>query len=70
MTVGSSYVTHAAGYVDNGGPKLVTSRFGYEDSHTLARFEATGGWVAAAPASQPASSGGSARRASGPGTWS
>ncbi len=26
--MGSSYVTHAAGYVDYGGPKLVTSRFG------------------------------------------
>ena len=43
--MGSSYVTHAAGYVDYGGPKLVTSRFGFEDSHTLARFEATGGYV-------------------------
>ena len=43
--MGSSYVTHAAGYVDDGGPKLVTSRFGFEDSHTLARSEATGGYV-------------------------
>ena len=43
--MGSSYVTHAAGYVDYGGPKLVTSRFGFEDSHTLARSEATGGYV-------------------------
>ena len=43
--MGSSYVTHAAGYVDYGGPKLVTSRFGFEDSYTLARSEATGGYV-------------------------
>ena len=43
--MGSSYVTHAAGYVDYGGPKLVTSRFGFEASHTLARSEATGGYV-------------------------
>ena len=43
--MGSSYVTHAAGYVDYGGPKLVTSRFGFEDSHTLARSAAPGGYV-------------------------
>jgi NADH-quinone oxidoreductase subunit F len=65
VTVGSSYVTHAAGYVDNGGPKLVTSRFGYEDSHTLARFEATGGYVGlkAALAKRPADVHGEVREA-------
>jgi NADH-quinone oxidoreductase subunit F len=25
-------------------PKIITSRFGYDDSHTLARYEATGGY--------------------------
>ena len=38
------YIAHAAGYVDNDGPKIVTSRFPYEDSYTLERFEATGGY--------------------------
>jgi NADH-quinone oxidoreductase subunit F len=27
-------------------PKIITSRFGYDDSHTLARYEATGGYQA------------------------
>lgn len=40
----SSYGLHAAGYVDNGGPKVVSSRFGYEDSYTLERSLATGGY--------------------------
>jgi NADH-quinone oxidoreductase subunit F len=35
----------AAGYIDDGDrPQIVTSRFKYEDSHTLARYEATGGY--------------------------
>ena len=38
------YVAHAPGYVNNDGPKIVTSRFGYEDSHTRGRYEATGGY--------------------------
>ena len=42
----NQYVPHAAGYVDNDGPKVVTSRFEYEDSHTLERSEATGGYAA------------------------
>ena len=41
-----SYVPHAPGYVDNEGPKIVTSRFGYEDSFTLERYQATGGYQA------------------------
>ena len=39
-----TYVLHAAGYVDNGGPKVVTSRFDHEDSFTLERSLATGGY--------------------------
>jgi NADH-quinone oxidoreductase subunit F len=42
----NDYVPHAVGYVDNEGPKIVTSRFGYEDSYTLERYEATGGYEA------------------------
>ena len=38
-------VPHAAGYVDNGGPKVVTSRFDHEDSFTLERSLATGGYA-------------------------
>jgi len=41
-----SYVPHASGYVDNGGPKVVTSRFEFEDSHTIERAHATGGYEA------------------------
>ena len=40
----SEYVPHAAGYVANEGPKIVSSRFGYEDSYTLARYMQTGGY--------------------------
>ena len=40
----STYVPHAAGYVDNDGPKIVTSRFAHEDSFTLERSLATGGY--------------------------
>ncbi len=38
------YVPHAAGYVRNGGPTLLTARFSYEDSFTLERAEAIGGY--------------------------
>ena len=35
----------AAGYIDDGDrPKVVTSRFHYEDSYTLERYHATGGY--------------------------
>ena len=40
----NDYVAHAPGYVDNDGPKVVTSRFTYDDSHTLERSLATGGY--------------------------
>ena len=33
------------GYVDNDGPKIVTSRFIHDDSYTLERSEATGGYA-------------------------
>ena len=44
MIMPSTYVPHAAGYVDNDGPKIVTSRFSHEDSFTLERSLATGGY--------------------------
>ncbi len=52
----SGYVAHAPGYVNNDGPKLITARFTHEDSHTLARYEATGGYdgLRAALAMSPA----------------
>ena len=40
----NAYVPHAAGYVDNEGVKIVSSRFLYEDSHTLERSLATCGY--------------------------
>ncbi len=40
----SGYVPHAPGYVDNDGPKIVTQRFGYDDSYTLDRARATGAY--------------------------
>jgi NADH-quinone oxidoreductase subunit F len=40
----NAYVPHAPGYVDNDGPKIVTTRFADPESHTLERFEATGGY--------------------------
>ncbi len=40
-----NYVPHAPGYVDSPGEKIVTSRFTYEDSYTMERYEATGGYV-------------------------
>ncbi len=40
----NAYVPHAPGYVDNEGPKVVTSRFRDPESHTLARARATGAY--------------------------
>ena len=40
----NTYVPHAPGYVDNEGPKVVTSRFADPESHTLARARATGAY--------------------------
>ena len=39
-----AYVPHAPGYVDNDGPKIVSSRFIHEDSFTIERAEATGAY--------------------------
>ena len=38
------YITHAPGFISNEGPKLITGRFVHEDSFTLERFIATGGY--------------------------
>mgnify|MGYP003333281962 FL=1 len=37
-------IPHAPGFIANTTPRIVTSRFDYEDSHTLARYESTGGY--------------------------
>ena len=37
---------HAPGFYAGDRPRIVTSRFEHEDSHTLARYEATGGYAA------------------------
>ena len=44
MTAAGSY-PWAAGYYDDGDrPQIVTSRFKYEDSYTIERYHATGGY--------------------------
>lgn len=40
----NAYVAHAPGYVDNEGPKIVSTRFGFDDSYTMERAEATGAY--------------------------
>jgi NADH-quinone oxidoreductase subunit F len=40
---GTTYA-HAVGFVAGDRPKIVTSRFEFEDSHTLTRYLATGGY--------------------------
>ncbi len=42
----NDYIPHAPGFVDNEGPKIVSSRFGHADSFTLERYEQTGGYQA------------------------
>ncbi|MDH3301420.1 MAG: NADH-quinone oxidoreductase subunit NuoF [Acidimicrobiia bacterium] len=42
----NAYVAHAPGYVDNEGPKIVTSRFGDPESYRLSNFENAGGYNA------------------------
>ena len=37
-------LSHAAGFIANQTPRIVTSRFEYEDSHTLERYLTTGGY--------------------------
>ena len=36
----------AAGYIDSDRPKIVTSRFQYDDGYTIERYQATGGYQA------------------------
>ena len=43
-SAGAGYLKHAPGYVLNDGPKLITGRFVHEDSFTLERSVATGGY--------------------------
>ena len=44
MTLGGQAIAHAPGFIANETPRLVTSRFDYDDSHTLERYLATGGY--------------------------
>ncbi len=44
MAIGD-YVPYAPGYVETPGTKIVTSRFTYEDSYTIDRYEQTGGYT-------------------------
>ena len=41
--IGATY-PHAAGFVAGDRPRIVTSRFEYDDAHTLERFLATDGY--------------------------
>ncbi|MGZ0228686.1 MAG: NADH-quinone oxidoreductase subunit NuoF [Acidimicrobiales bacterium] len=41
-----AHLQNTPGYVNNEGMKIVTSRFGYEDSFTIDRYLATGGYEA------------------------
>ncbi len=40
----NAYIPHAPGFVDNDGPKVVTTRFADPESHTLARARDTGAY--------------------------
>ena len=42
--IGGTPIPHAPGFVANDTPRVVTARFDYEDSYTLERYEATGGY--------------------------
>jgi len=42
----NSYIDHAAGYVDNKGPKLVSSRFGDPQSFEISYYKKSGGYQA------------------------
>ena len=37
-------IPHAPGFIANKTPRIVTSRFDYEDSFTIKRYEETGGY--------------------------
>ena len=47
-------IAHAAGFIANETPRIVTARFDYEDSFTLERYEITGGYQALRKALQQA----------------
>lgn len=44
MALRGEAIPHAAGFIKNETPRIVTSRFDYNDSFTLERSEATGGY--------------------------
>lgn len=44
MSPAGTALPHAPGFVANETPRIVTSRFEYEDSYTLERYLATGGY--------------------------
>ncbi len=44
MTLRGTPIARAPGFVANDTPRVVTSRFEYDDSHTLERYLATGGY--------------------------
>ena len=50
-------IAHAAGFIANETPRIVTARFDYEDSFTLERYEITGGYQALRKALQQAPEG-------------
>ena len=44
MSPAGTALPHAPGFIANETPRIVTSRFEYEDSYTLERYLATGGY--------------------------
>ena len=44
MALRGETIPHAPGFVRNDAPRIVTSRFEHEDSFTLERYQATGGY--------------------------
>ena len=44
MSPAGTSLPHAPGFIANDTPRIVTSRFEYEDSYTLERYLATGGY--------------------------
>ena len=44
--MGGTPIPHAPGFIANDTPRIVTARFDYEDSYTMERYEATGGYQA------------------------
>ena len=42
----NAYVPHLDGYVDNAGPKIVTSRFTDPDAYKISNYKRSGGYQA------------------------